>query len=335
MTAALIQLDPTLTDTQASALLQAIQDFGPYPMYVQDPITEGIGKGLVRRHDAVMHYVKAKFEAGLMDDMSTTMSRLNLFRGAFAEGDRVHIAGLDNLLYHHQPFLDAAAALTGKPVVVPDMLYANFLLPGQELIMHTDTPEYRGLSKHDLPEWVLVVMMHSGLFEDWRVRIAGGVSFFHPPNVGGAFLVYPGGPAGPVQRVGLKHNTSVLLDADALFHGVECVGDPTAAPPTLKDGSTLAYDEDGSWVLSSGGQEQARYRWGELRLSIQWKAHCFADDAERRAFADHTDDLTWERVRDVLVADLRDRGLVEGDGPDDTSLALLLMDTYIRFPGAA
>jgi hypothetical protein len=50
------------------------------------------------------------------------------------------------------------------------------MVPGQELALHTDVPEFRGANRKLHPQWLLVAMRHSGLFEDWRMPIATGVA---------------------------------------------------------------------------------------------------------------------------------------------------------------
>jgi hypothetical protein len=86
--------------------------------------------------------------------------------------------------------------------------------------------------------------------------------------------------------------------------------------------------------VHDGDDEVARYRWDDLRFSVSWKAYCFADEHEQRTWRDHGDDLTLEIVVERLVADLRDRGRIEGDVPGNPDLALLIIDEYIRFPAA-
>jgi len=81
--------------------------------------------------------------------------------------------------------------------------YANVLLPGQELAVHTDVPEFRGASRKTLPQWLLVAMHHSQLFERWRVPIATGVTWWsdseQSPSGSGSqvtskgFVLYPQG----------------------------------------------------------------------------------------------------------------------------------------------
>ena len=66
------------------------------------------------------------------------------------------------------------------------------MVPGQELAVHTDVPEFRGCNRKVMPQWLLVAMHHSGLFDEWRMPIATGVAWFHDCD-GGEFCYYPGG----------------------------------------------------------------------------------------------------------------------------------------------
>ena len=91
------------------------------------------------------------------------------------------------------------------------------------------------------------------------------------------------------------------------------------------------------WIVRRPGTDQAvaRYDWDALRFSVSWKAYCFRDEAERDAWRDHADDLTLDRVVDRLVADLRERGVVDGEVARTPELGLLMIDEYIRFPASA
>ena len=76
----------------------------------------------------------------------------------------------------------------GRPLIVPAIVYANILTPGQELAIHTDVPEFRGADRKRMPQWLLVTMLHSGLFDDYRIPIATCVSWFGA-NPGGALPI--------------------------------------------------------------------------------------------------------------------------------------------------
>ena len=85
------------------------------------------------------------------------------------------------------------ARIHGRPVIEPAIVYANILLPGQELAVHTDVPEFRGANRKLYPQWLMVVMHHSGLFDAWRMPIATAVGWFNDCR-GGEFAYYPDGP---------------------------------------------------------------------------------------------------------------------------------------------
>ena len=74
-----------------------------------------------------------------------------------------------------------------------------------------------------------------------------------------------------------------------------------------------------------------RYRWQDLRFSISWKAYCFADEEERRAWKLHSHDLDVATVVDRLVDDLRARGRIDAR-PSDDDLVDVIIDEYIHFP---
>ena len=127
----------------------------------------------------------------------------------------------------------------------------------------------------------------------------------------------------------------ILLDTDSVFHGVDRVAQTAADLPPLDLRMRLTYEAPGTWRLGHDTQAVARYTWDEIRFSISWKAYCFADEAELRRVREHAEDLTREKILDLLIADLRKRGRLQGEVPDGRTLALLLIDEYIRFPQPA
>ena len=68
-----------------------------------------------------------------------------------------------------------------------------------------------------------------------------------------------------------------------------------------------------------------------MRFSVQWKAYCWRDEAERGAYAAHTDDLEPEAAFEALVAEARRRGAVTGE-EEPVELATRLCRTFIRVP---
>jgi hypothetical protein len=193
-------------------------------------------------------------------------------------------------------------------VVEPQIAYANLMVPGQELAVHTDVPEFRGVSRKTVPQRLLVVMHHSGRFDAWRLHIATGVAWFSDLVVG-ALAYWPDGPEGPQVRHPIRSNTALVLDTDSVFHGVARVAPvDAAAMPPIRPGCGLAAEGD-RWVLRD------------------------ADDAARDAWRAHTDDLTLDHILETLRADVSSRRGT--DVARDEHLGLMLIDEYIRFPVTA
>lgn len=316
----------------AEAMVRLCERVGRYGTYSQEASESEIGQGLAQRHDAVMNFIRSGGRFGSREPVAALAARTNYFRESYAYGDEILVDGIEPFL-HHEGFIAAARRVHGRPVIVPAIVYANLLVAGQELAVHTDVPEFRGANRKKFPQWLMVAMHHSGLFDAWRMPIVTAVAWFST-CAGGEFVYYPGGAAGPATTLPAAFNSAVLLDTDSVFHGVDRVGLDAPLPP-LRPGMHLIFDGDRRWSVRDGDTAVATFGWDEIRFSVSWKAYCFADETERRAWAEHSDDLALEDILDRLVADLRARGRLTGERPAATDLALLIIDEYIRFPAPA
>jgi len=324
--------DPLLGEARAAEMVALCERFAPYGMYSEEALNEGIGEGLPQRFDAAFNYVRTGGRFGRREEAGELAARSNYFRETYAYGEEVFAPGIEPFL-HHEGMIEGARALFGRPVVEPAIVFANLFVPGQELATHTDVPEFRGAGRKHFPQWLLVVMHHSGLFESWRMPIATAVSWYHDAH-GGAFAFYPDGAGAPPNVHEVAFDTAVLTDTDSVFHGVDQVGEGALPAPALAPGMRLAHASGSRWCVVDGGDVVDEYDWAQMRFSVSWKAYCFEDEAERRVWADHRDDLAIDGVLDTLVGDLRERGRIEGERPTLRELALLLVDEYIRFPEA-
>jgi len=324
-TARFVEFESLLPSDQVEQLIGIVQTHGPYPTYGEGRRQEGFGAGIPQRYDAARNFVRTRAGKAEVHELA---SRTNYFRDTFAYAQPLfpEIAFFQQL----PQFIDAARAVTGRQVVRPAIVYLNILVPGQELAIHTDVPEFRGANRTFAPEWLLVAMHHSGLFQRWRRWIATGVSWYHDCR-GGAFTFYPHGREHAPRKLAVRRNTAIVLDTDSVFHGVESVALSDIRLPMVEPGVRLHHDGDGRWSIRRDGETRAAYQWDDLRLSISWKAWCFADEAEARVNDDGSDDLTHETILETFVADLRRRGRIVSR-PDDDALAHMILDEYIRFP---
>jgi hypothetical protein len=326
-----VLFDPLFDDAAvADSMVRLCERFGRYGMYSQEDVESDIGQGLTQRHDAVMNFLRSGGRRGRHDAVEVLAARTNYFREEYAYGTKPLIDGIEPFLFH-DGFVEAARKIHNRPLVEPAIVFANLMVPGQELALHTDVPEFRGANRKLCPQWLLVAMRHSGLFEDWRMPIATGVAWFHDTR-GGEFAFYPDGPSGDAVVHQVAYNTALLVDTDSVFHGVDPIDLPSGELPPLRPGMCLVFDGDDRWSVRDGPDVAARYRWDELRFSISWKAYCFADETERDAWKSHVDDLELDWIVARLVDDLRARGRIEGDVPPHPDLALTIIDEYIKFP---
>lgn len=326
-----VELDPFLGEEEARSLVRLCEDFGSYGMYSEEGLNQGIGEGLPQRFDAAFNFLRTGGRLGRRDhDLTTLVSRTNYFRETYAYGDEIFAPGIEPL-HRNGRLVEAAKQLFDRPIVEPAIVYANILLPGQELAVHTDVPEFRGLNRKLHPEWLLVVMRHSGLFDEYRMPIATSVSWYQDTN-GGEFAFYPDGPDGPARTFDVRFNTAVLMDTDSVFHGVDRVMEIDRPMPSFLPRMRLHPVGDGRWVVRDGEEEVVRYRWEDMRFSISWKAYCFRDEAEREAWRTHTSDLRIDSVLEILCNDLRERGRLGEGRPTNRELAELLVDEYVKFP---
>ncbi len=323
--------DPLMEDPQD--MVRLCEDFGSYGMYSEEPVFEGLGAGLPARFDAARNFVRSGGRFGRTDEgIAKLAARTNYFRETYAYGTNVSAPGIEPFL-HHPGFVEAARELHGRPVVVPAIIFANLLVPGQELAVHTDVPEFRGVNRKKHPQWLIVAMLHSGLFEEWRMPIATGISWFHDCK-GGELAFYPDGPEGDPVAHQVRFNTALLLDTDSVFHGVDRVAETEAPVDKLYPGMRLHYTGDKVWTLRDGDTDVNSYRWDEIRFSVSWKAYCFRDEDERDRWFRHADDISIDFVVGRMLEDMKHRGVITSRPDDDHTLVETIIDTYTRFPRA-
>ncbi|MBM4268882.1 MAG: hypothetical protein FJ144_20080 [Deltaproteobacteria bacterium] len=326
--------EPLLQSEEARDIVALCERFGSYGLYSEEGLNEGIGEGLPQRFDAAFNFIRTGGRFGRREDLHSLAARTNYFRETYAYGEDVRAPGIEPFL-HYEGFVDAAREIHGRPVVEPAIVYANLLLPGQELAVHTDVPEFRGISRKLHPQWLCVVMHHSGLFDRWRMPIATAVSWYQDSR-GGAFAFYPDGAEGEPVAHAVRYNTAVILDTDTVFHGVDRVHSPDDVAPPFRPGMRVHSEGAGTgrWQVRDGDSVIGRYGWDEMRFSISWKAYCFRDEEERRSWREKCDDLSLDFVLDALEKDLRNRGRITGERPASRELAELLVETYVHFPPA-
>ena len=203
--------------------------------YAEEALNDGIGELLPQRFDAAFNYIQHGIDGlGNSDDVSTAAQRTNYFRETYAYGDDIQAPGVE-AFFNHPELLAVAGEVTGRPLVVPAIVYANILTPGQELAIRTDVPE---LGADQRMPRLLVTMLH-------RVCLMNIASPLQPAFVFGA---NPGGAFAHIRRV-LRggesmlatHNTAILIDTDKVFHLLS--GNAKSFFLKIDKGATLTFEE--------------------------------------------------------------------------------------------
>lgn len=297
--------------------------------------------GLAGRADVDMHFRQTGCAAGRAA-LHAGLARTNYFGANYAYHDQTAVPGIEKFL-HHEDFIEAARLIFDLPLVVPTLVYANVMLPGQELPLHTDIPEFLGADRSQLPMWLLVVMHHSGLFEDRRIATATAVAYVEG-GVGGEFVCYE--TNGEEAALTPTPGSAVVLDADSVFHAVLPVGVEDDQPPVNRASMRLHRHGERQWRLSgrsadSDADEEpetmATYSSDNLRYSVSRKAYCFADQQHYQAWQQGVDPLDPDMVLGRLTETLAERGVLDPTAHPlgDHELATLLINEFIPFPDTA
>ena len=103
--------------------------------------------------------------------------------------------------------------------------------------------------------------------------------------------------------------------------------------PEITQDTRLHYLGDDQWQLRNDEQELESFGWPHLRYSISWKAYCFRDEAEEQKWRDGSDDLSLEFILERLENAMREMGVLQGGRPEPTTYAMMMVKTFVRFPG--
>ncbi|WP_217231543.1 hypothetical protein [Streptomyces anulatus] len=260
-----------------------------------------------------------------------------VFRGYFArEAAVIHDEVRD--LYFSRKLLEPVLRLHNARYGMPLNLLFNLGGPSHSFDAgHFDSSTWRGMTVVNTPVWLLSVMSKSGLFDAWEVKSGQVITYFCPSDVGGGFTYWPDGPDLPPQRFAAPFdNTAILSDNSHMYHRREANGPHERRDATeLTMTSSLSSHGDDAWVVRDGDREIERFSHRESRSLFHYTALAFDDLADMTRYLDHTDDLTSDKVFEILVADLKTRGIRFSEPSDpmaDREFVALLTDTYAMAP---
>lgn len=260
-----------------------------------------------------------------------------VFRGFLANEGVVFHPELHDI-YFGSKLLDTARGLHGAKYGMAHDLLFNLCGPSHSFDAgHFDTAVFRGMGLFNTPIWLLAIMSKCGLFDEWEVTSAQILTYFNKSDIDGGFTYWPDGPdRAPARFAAPFWNTAFLTDNSRMYHRRESNGPRDQRDyPGLEITSELHSMPGGQWSIRNGDKEIRRFGDEDTRMLVHYTALLFDDLDEVRRFQDHTDDLTPDKVFEMLIDDMWSRGaaVVEpGDPMNDTAFVARLTEFYKMAP---
>uniref|UniRef100_A0A914E875 Uncharacterized protein n=1 Tax=Acrobeloides nanus TaxID=290746 RepID=A0A914E875_9BILA len=147
------------------------------------PTLDGTQCILPGRYEMNRHWMKYGGLEGLKETYEELTSRIKFFMYARYVFDIKNHPVVKSLFYSEK-FIKAAKEIcpAHKQVLDPYQFIFILQVPGQTIPIHLDPPYFDRTSRYHIPEWLLIVMIGSGLFKDQMHDHVQGVAYLHEWN---------------------------------------------------------------------------------------------------------------------------------------------------------
>jgi len=324
-------LNNVYTDAQYASVVSAIRRHGPWRLII------------AQHFKSVEELIATTSGAPPPPGTKLTLESFvgPTFRGYLAQNSICYYDEVEEAFYNPK-FLSYAKSYWNAKYARPTMMLFNLAGPAYDRDPgHLDSPSFRGMDGANTPTWLLGVMGKSGLFNRWAVKKAQVITWFYKDGPGGGFTYWPDGPlAAPRRLPAPMWNKGVVVQNEAMFHRGESFGPEALRQPAgLGWTSTIRADDTDptGWVVETDGKPIIRYPQQQTRLLLHWNAEVFTDMQDMKTALDHQDDLCPERVSEILLADLRKRGVTVATPSDplaDPAFVHALTQTYAIGPSS-
>lgn len=235
------------------------------------------------------------------------------FRGYLGKTGVCLYPEMDDLFYNPR-HLARIRSYWNAQYAVPDNM--NFVVQGPSHCSdpgHLDATEFRGVTQSNTPIWLLNTMAKSGLFQKWLLKKGQVIGWFYPGKIGGGFTYWPEGPHAQPRRLAQPiWNRGVVVQNEMMFHRGETNGPIDQRRPQGLSINSLLYpdpDSENGWQVKTDGEVIQTIPASESRLMVHWGGSVFQDMDEMRLVLDHRDDLTHDQAFEMLILDMREKGV--------------------------
>ena len=232
------------------------------------------------------------------------------------------------------------------------------MLPGQELPMHLNVPYFWGADRQTLPQWLLVAMKRSKLFDHLFIPQVQAFTDLYVQNdlnnfdVDGNFYFYPYLPiindnskekndenVNKYVILKSKSNSIIMLDGSQVIHGVDRFK-PGDFPPLFASNNhhyKIKFNKPNSqWYLyDSKGNKLKTYSKNDVRLMVVWNSHCFRNQEERVKFFDQNKNVAQLKLSDIEDAfkrELKSKNRLPTDDIAPLELWTIVIKDYLKYP---
>jgi len=294
------------------------------------------------RIDIGEHFLRFGGVEGMKEDYDVMLARLQSFGVYNFNPGKYEIV---TKLFNSDTFQGAAKSVCPADKQFLDPFQFNFIMqvPGQSVALHLDAPYFWGASRFHYPQWLLAAMVFSGKFQEHFIDQVQVVAYLHEwewdESRAGTFVYWNESVRHPLSVRPIPLDGSVV-DGSKTVHAAS-IYRPADVPPVMnKDANNkLQYHPDsGDWTVSNDTHTLRTYSWDDLRISIVYRARCFADEAERDRYHATKDNDVMEldhilrTLAEGLVERKKVKSVEEAMAMDRLALATLILRTYITYP---
>jgi hypothetical protein len=317
-------IDGVYTEDQHERLLNVVRSNGPWKLIIAHHFQSG--EELVATTSGMM-------PEGVEPTLDMFLSPV--FRG-FLSYNKVCVHPEIQDCFYNAGLCDLVRDYWGAQYAEPDSMLFNIQGPctggGSP---HVDATRFRGITLDNTPVWLMNIMVKTGLFKRWQARKAQVIAWYYKGRIGGGFTYWPDGPhEQPKQIHAPMWGRAAVVENEMMFHTAEACGPASQRMPDgLAFNSLMEPDpeSEGGWRITTDGKVIQRIPEEEFRFLVHWGANVYMDLDELKTAVDHTDDISHERVFDLLLQDLARRGTrfdAPSDPLTDKSFIALLNDVY-------
>ena len=317
-------IEGAYSEDQHARLLKVVRENGPWQLILAENF---------KTPEEVIATTSGKIPEGVT--LTWDMILNPVFRGYLARGGVCFYPELEDC-YYNSRFLELARNYWGAKYAEPETFLFN--IQGPTPIggpPHLDGTVFRGMTMENTPLWLLLTMAKSCLFTHWQAKKAQVIAWYYKGKIGGGFNCWPNGVDGePMQIQAPMWGRAVVVENERMFHHGQAAGPVSMRRPTgLNISSKFAADPETAdgWQIETFGKVNQKIPAEEMRFLLHWGARIYTDMQEMKVTFDHTDDITADRALNMLIADMRKRGVKVEDPTDpmnDREFIALVAQVY-------